>query len=252
MPPVKMAPPDAIEKRFRSVTVLQFNEIQLLKARKYRSLVAALRTRLSAVISLAVVIAIKPILAYQTAPDRALIGVSIVAVSLIWVLPRFHRLNRLEFLTRERADDDVGGASKERDTVPVQESKRIDALIEKVDGDQDCGFEELQTEIRRTGTLSYSDIQRLKAGEFTLVLHKLRARTCIYCGIGGCFLTMMAWAFRDEPIALIIVLALIAAILARSITRLRRIAHLKLAANAFVLRGATTDQPCNGRHGRVR
>ena len=75
-------------------------------------------------------------------------------------------------------------------------------------------------------------------------LRKLRARTCIYSGIGGCFLAMMAWAFRDEPIGLMIALALVAMTLVRSITRLRKIAHLERAANAFSLRGAATDQPC--------
>ena len=162
-------PADNIDADFRGLTTLMFNEIQLLKTRKYRSLVAAIRTRLSAMISFAVLIAIRPILAYQTSPERAFFGVGIVAVSLIWVLPRFHRLNRLEFLTRELADDEVGEASNERDTVSAQEPKSLDAFIGKVDGDRDCGFEELQTEIRRTGTLSYSDIQRLKAGEFVLV-----------------------------------------------------------------------------------
>ncbi len=245
-------PAEFIEAEFRRVTTLMFHEIQLLKARRYGPLLTAMRARLGGIVSLSVVLAMKLALPFQVGSDRWLMSLGLVVVTLAWALPRFHRLNRLELLTRRLGSEHVRRTNEAADAPVRRAWKHPDALAGKVDGKRDLGPEGLQAEIRQTFTLSYADIQRLKAGEYVQVLRKLRCRRYIHYGLGVCTFATMAWAFRDELIGLIIALALMAALLASGMKQLRRIARWECAADRLAAQETPLTDPLTNDVGNTR
>ena len=91
--------------------------------------------------------------------------------------------------------------------------------------------EKLQADILSIATLSYADRQRLKAGEFQAILAKLRARSLVYNGLIGCLLTLMLWAFRGEPIGMVMAVTFLTILVIRLVLRLRALAYLERQAD---------------------
>jgi hypothetical protein len=237
-------PADRIDDEFRHLTTLMFNEIQLLKKRQYLALIAAVRTRLIVVVSFAVAISGKRVLKFHEEPENGLFGLSVITAVLIWALPRFFRLYQLKSQIRELGKEEANKVLEMSDTLPVPEAICVEARTGTVRDSQDPNLEVLQQRILAAFTLSYSDIQRIRAGCICPVLRKLRNRTCIYCGIGSCLSAVMAWAFRDEPIGLSIAVALIAIMVARCMARLRMIADLNRAVEQCDSVKTSADRVC--------
>ncbi len=239
-------PADRIDDEFRHLTTLMFNEIQLLKTRQYLALITAVRTRLLVVVSFAVAISGKRVLKFQEEPENGLFGLSVITAVLIWVLPRFYRLYRLKVQIRELPKGEGCKVLEMSDPLPVPEAKSVEVPTGEVRDGQDPSLEVLQQTILAAFTLSYGDIQRIRAGCIRPVVRKLRNRTWIYFGIGSCVSAIMAWAFRDEPIGLSIAVALIAIIVSRCTARLRTIANVSRAAERCDSVKAYADDPCDG------
>ena len=151
---VKNAPdqdssPDAIDRRFRSVTVLQFNEIQLLKAGKYNALAFAMQRRLTKAVIVAAAIVVCFAFLSGFSPVVLAMEAAIMAGTLLWTGPRLYRLHQTRFL------------------IPNHEDPKSPNPADNIDAD-----------FRGLTTLMFNEIQLLKGASIAHSLRQLDSFEC--------------------------------------------------------------------------
>ena len=150
--------PVALEQRFRHITNLRYNEIQLLKTSRYHALISAIRQRYSRLITYSAAAVLILYIAGAFSVETLAVGAVLFAFALFWATPPLNRLRKL------RAELQHVGVSDPEESP----TDKIDAEF--------CDLT----------TLLYHERKLLKAHKYQTLVFAIRAR----------YITVVLFAFR--------------------------------------------------------